>query len=451
VSGVLVGVLAYLALQLAFGFYVARRVASETDYLLAGRSLGWGLAIFTTFATWFGAETVIGAAGEAREQGLAGVIKDPFAYVVALVLFGLVFAAPLYRRRLVTLADLFRQRYGVATERLAVLLMVPTSVMWAAAQIRAFGQVLSHAGGLDVDLMITLAAAVVILYTTAGGLLADAWTDLVQGSVLIVGLVVLFVVLLAGGQLDPLAALPADRLSPLGPDQTWLDLAEAVVPVVCSSLVAQELIARALGARSVTVARAAPMIAGGVYLLVGVIPVVVGLATIGGHAGVEAEQVVMQVARLELPTLAYVVFAGALLSAILSTVDSALLVAGSLVAHNLVVPLRPGLDERGKLRVSRLAVGGFGVVAWALALTADSIYELVVQAAELGSAGIFVIVAFGLWSRRGGAASAIGALVVGAAGHLVGEALELRLPYLAALAGALVVFLALSVVGQRRQ
>lgn len=75
---VLLAVLLYIVLQLVIVFVVSRRVASESDYLLAGRRLGPWLATFGVFATWFGAETCIGAAGEAYRNGLRAVAADPF-------------------------------------------------------------------------------------------------------------------------------------------------------------------------------------------------------------------------------------------------------------------------------------------------------------------------------------------------------------------------------------
>src|SRR5688572_24054261 len=130
-------VLAYVASQLLIAFWFSRRNASEEDFLLAGRSLGPGMTLFAVFATWFGAETCIGAAGEAYERGLSGVISDPFGYTIGIVLTGALFAAALWKRKLVTLADLFRNRYGGGVERLTALIMIPATVMWAAAQIRA--------------------------------------------------------------------------------------------------------------------------------------------------------------------------------------------------------------------------------------------------------------------------------------------------------------------------
>ena len=191
---VLIGIGAYLVVQFAVGMLVSRRIASESDYLLAGRRLGVTLAAFSIFATWFGAETVVGAAGSIYSDGLSGGSADPFGYALCLVVLGAVIAAPLWRRKYTTFGDLFRERYSPGVERLAVLLMVPTSVLWAAAQIRAFGQVVSVSSDIGVDIAITAAAAFVIIYTVAGGLLADVVTDFVQSIGIVIGLVILLVV-----------------------------------------------------------------------------------------------------------------------------------------------------------------------------------------------------------------------------------------------------------------
>jgi Na+/proline symporter len=157
------GVLVYVLAQLLVGAWVSRRIATEDDYLVAGRRLGYGLGVFTIFATWFGAETCIGAAGAIYEDGISGGSADPFGYALCIFAMGAFFAVPLWRRKLTTIADLFRSRFSAGVERFAVLLMVPTSLLWAAAQIRAFGQVLAASSDLGVGITITVAAAVVIL------------------------------------------------------------------------------------------------------------------------------------------------------------------------------------------------------------------------------------------------------------------------------------------------
>ena len=138
-SPIVLGIGAYILVQLAIGIIVSRRIRTEDDYLVAGRSLGPVLATFTIFATWFGAETCIGAAGAVYERGLSGGSADPFGYAICIFAMGLVFAVPLWRLRLTTLGDLFRIHYARSVEGLAILLMVPTSLLWAAAQVRAFG------------------------------------------------------------------------------------------------------------------------------------------------------------------------------------------------------------------------------------------------------------------------------------------------------------------------
>lgn len=441
---VLLAVLGYVLIQFGIGIYVSRRIRTEADYLVAGRSLGYGLATFTIFATWFGAETCIGAAGAIYENGLSGGSADPFGYGVTLLLMGAVFAVPLWRRKLTTLADLFRRRYSAGVERLAVVLMVPASLLWAAAQIRAFGQVLSASSGFDVAWMISLAALLVVAYTFFGGLLADAWTDVVQGVALLVGLLVLAVAVFVRVGTEPLARLEPARLQLFGEAEAFSLLAtleDWAIPVL-GSVVAAELVVRVIAARSPRVAQRATLLAGGVYLLFGLIPAAIGLlgaVLLPGLA--DPEQVLPLVAQQYLPLALYAVFAGALVSAMLSTVDSTLLVASSLLSHNLVGPLRPGLSERGKVWLARAGVAVCGLVAYTLALSAEGVYALVEEASAFGSAGIFVVVIFGLFGRWGGVWSAVAALLGGVASWLLGAyVLALPYPYLTSLAAALVCY-----------
>jgi Na+/proline symporter len=72
-------------------------------------------------------------------------------------------------RGLTTYADLFRQRYSWGVERLIVIVLLPGSVIWAAAQIRAFGQVLAANSSLKLGLAIALAAGLVAAYSVVGG------------------------------------------------------------------------------------------------------------------------------------------------------------------------------------------------------------------------------------------------------------------------------------------
>lgn len=447
----LFGLLAYVGLQLAVGLFVSRKVASESDYLVAGRKLGPSLVVFSMFATWFGAESCIGAAGAVYEHGLDGARADPFGYAGCLFLLGAVFAVPLWRRKLTTLADLFASRFGPAVERLAVLLMAPTSVLWAAAQIRAFGQVVATSSGLELQVAIGISAAVVIVYTAAGGLLADAVTDLIQGGTLMVGLIVLAVAVFAIGDVS-FAQLAETSHSLARPPESWLVRAEAWAIPICGSVLAQEMVSRVIAARSPELARGGAFMAGGLYIAIGIIPVGLGLVGARLLPGLEdPEQVLPRLALEHFPLWFYAIFAGALISAILSTVDSALLAAASLVSHNLIVPIYPQMADRTKLRCARGGVIVFGIISYVLAMNAEGVYELIETAAAFASAGVLVAGTFGLFTRFGGAASAIAALLTGTVVWCVGEWAELvEAPYLASLAGAALAYVAFALFETER-
>jgi len=457
----LVGVLVYVALQMAFGVIVARRISTEEDYLVAGRRLGPTVALFTIFATWFGAETCLAAAGRAFEGGLAETTAEPIGYAACLLLMGLVFAVPLWRLQLMTLADLFRQRFGRGAEKLSVIMMVPTSILWAAAQVRAFGQILAAVSDMDVTVAVTLAAVVVIVYTSMGGLLADAWSDLLQGGVLILGLLLLGFLFLRAEGLQALASIPPERLSLGAATPTIWDKAEVWAVPILGSVLAQEMVARVMASRSPQVARSATVGAAALYFCVGLIPVTLGLAAYGIVDVEHPEQILVTLGSTYLPPVLDIVFAGALVSAILSTVDSALLVAGSLVAHNLVLPMLPAAGQpasqagsasgqRRRLLVNRVAVVGAGVLAYLLALSSEGVYELVQESSGFGTAGIFIAVVFGLFTRFGGSRSAIAAMLAAVIVYSVGAyGGQLEHPFLASLAAALTAYVAAAAYDRR--
>jgi len=438
-----ISVVAYLVVTIAIGLYAAKFVTNSKDYLVAGRGLPLYMNMATVFATWFGAETCIGAAGEAYKHGLSGVISDPFGYTAGLVLTGLFFAAALWKSGLLTLADLFHKRYSAGVERFASLIMVPSSVMWAAAQIRAFGQVLQSVSEFNLFFAITFAAAVVIAYTVTGGMWANAVTDLVQGIVMVTGLGIMGYVFIADGGLAQIAALPAERFNFMHERGVWDALNTLAVPIF-STIAAQELAARVLSSRSAAIAGRATVAAGFSYLAVGIVPVMIGLGAVAYIGeGANEEQVLSLFARTQLSMPLYILFLGALVSAILSTMDSALLAAAALVEHNVIVPLKPDLSERAKVRIARVGVLVFGIIAYVLALHAEGIYALVQQSSAFGGGGVFTIVMFGLFTRVGGARAAAAALIVGVVAWLAGEhAFGWSTPYLISLFAATLAYLA---------
>src|SRR3712207_4502373 len=162
---------------------------------------------------------------------------------------GLVFAVPLWRRRLTTLADLFRERFSPRVERLAAVILIPGSVLWAAAQVRAFGHVLSTTTlTLDAAVAIAIAAGFTILYTMFGGLRVDAITDVIQGVMLAIGLfVVLADVVAKSGGPGPAIELLRQGVRPLPPSGgAALAVVEAWAIPIFGSVVATELVGRVI-------------------------------------------------------------------------------------------------------------------------------------------------------------------------------------------------------------
>lgn len=436
----------YLAIQLAIGAWLAPKIHTESDYLIAGRRLGYPLTIFSIFATWFGAETCIASAGRAYQDGFSLTSAEPFAYGITLILTGVIFAVPIWRMKLTTMADFFRIRYDGRVEKLAAAMLIPSGVLWAAAQLRGFGHVLTTVTSLEIGTAIAAAAAFCIAYTVLGGLMADAVTDLIQGGLLILGLVVLTIVVIVnlGGIGEAIASVDTSRISLAGPTvaPTFFGLLEEFAIPIAGSVVAVELLSRVIAARSPGVARNGAVIAGGLYLAVGIIPVFLGLAAARFVPNLaDAEQFLPALALQMLPAVWYVIFVGALISAILSTVDTILLVAGGLLAHNIIGPVFKVIDERVKLRLARAGVMFFGAIALYLALGGRGVAELVQEASSFGTAGILVVVSFGLFTRIGGARSAAITLVGGLAAYAGASAAGVPYPFITSLGTSVVLYL----------
>jgi Na+/proline symporter len=151
----------------------------------------------------------------------------------------------------------------------------------------------------------------------------------------------------------------------------------------------------------------------------------------------DPEQLLPTIARDLLPTVFFAIFAGGLISAILSTVDSTLLVASGLVSHNLIVPLFRISDERHKVRIARGGVVSFGLIAYALAVNAEGVFALVQEASAFGSAGILVTVVFALFTSSGSARTAAATLLGGILGYVGARAAGISIPFLASLGVAL--------------
>ena len=142
----------------------------------------------TVFATWFGAETVLGISATFVKEGLGGVVADPFGASLCLILAGLFFARKLYRMNLLTIGDYYRLRYNRTVELITTLCIVISYLGWVSAQIMALGLVFNvvTGGAITQETGMIIGAAIVLTYTMFGGMWSVAMLDFVQMTVIMV-------------------------------------------------------------------------------------------------------------------------------------------------------------------------------------------------------------------------------------------------------------------------
>ncbi|MEC8992997.1 MAG: sodium:solute symporter family protein [Candidatus Latescibacterota bacterium] len=422
---IIAGLVVYLAIMLAIGLYASRRVEGSADFVLAGRRLGIWLSTGTLAATWFGGGLCIGAASAAYSGGFLAVIADPFGAALCLFLAGLFYVRALRRTGVMTVASFFTHRFSRSSGLLASVCTIPAYVGWVASLMVAFGRILQSLAGVEPTTAILLGAAVVLVYTFAGGMWAVTLTDFVQLTILIVGMVVLTPILLSdmGGWSAIAAKIPTERffLYPHDGDATaWFGYVRDWLVIGLGNLAGQDLIQRTLSSRDDNIAVRSAYYSGLIYVTIGFLPVLLGMAgAILLPDLADPDLVMMALAEHYLPTFALILFVGALVSALLSSADSALLAPASVVGWDILRHFRPQADERTCLIVSRIAVVLFGLFALALALHKTSVYDLMVDSWSVLLATLFVPLTAGIWWSRANAAGSLASILVGAAAWLI--------------------------------
>ena len=179
-----------MILSVIIGLYSSRGVRSSTDYILAGRSIPLYMTIATVFATWFGSESVLGIPPVFLNEGLRGIIAEPIGSGCCLIIVGLFYAAKLYRMKLVTIGDFYRQKYGKLVELLVSLTICASYLGWLSAQIVALGLVIKLVchDAISFEIAMFLGLAIIMVYTFFGGMKSLVVMDFIQMVIIIVGL-----------------------------------------------------------------------------------------------------------------------------------------------------------------------------------------------------------------------------------------------------------------------
>jgi len=186
-----IGMVIYMAAMLFIGWISSRKVAGMSDFLVAGRRLPLWMATATLLATWFGAGSSMGVAATVYSDGISGVLADPFGASLSLILAGIFIVGMLRKKQCMTVTDIIERRFGKVAGVYASLWMIPVYVGWLGAQLLGLGTILNLLTGISVIHGTLIGAAVVLLYTCAGGMWAVTLTDVVQVGIMILGLIML--------------------------------------------------------------------------------------------------------------------------------------------------------------------------------------------------------------------------------------------------------------------
>ena len=454
-------VIAYLLVTIAIGLVAAKRVKTSADFAIAGRHLPLAMIVTTTFATWFGAETVLGIPAKFVNSGLNGVVEDPFGAGGCLILVGLFFAGKLYRMNLLTISDYYRERYGRSVEIFCSIIIMVSYLGWVSAQVTALGLVfnLLSGGVISMPWGMTIGVVSVLAYTLFGGMWSVAITDFMQMIILVVGLAVLAVYAgdQAGGADKVIALAVSQDLFKFLPEPNMKDILfflAAAMTIMFGSIPQQDVFQRVMSANSLNAATKGPIIGGICYILFAFVPmflVVSALIIMPEQAAQlieeDPQKVLPTLVMTQMPFIMQVLFFGALLSAIKSCASATLLAPSVTFTENIWRQFFPHQGDKQSLLAMRVTVLVFSalVLLYAIQMQGSSIYEMVSGAYQVTLVGAFIPLLFGLYWAKATTQGAILSIAFGLSTWLLllmtpaGEEFPAQLAgVLASLAGMLI-------------
>ncbi|MFM2008847.1 MAG: sodium:solute symporter [Pseudomonadota bacterium] len=429
-------VLLYLMISVAIGLYAARLVHNSSDYTNAGRSLPLYIVIATVFATWFGSETVLGIPAKFANEGLRGVIEDPFGASLCLIFVGLFLARKLYRMNLLTIGDYYRFRYNKVVEIIVSLCIVISYLGWVSAQITALGLVFNvlSQGTISLAMGMVIGATIVLIYTLFGGMWSVALTDFFQMTIIVIGLLYIayLVADMAGG-----AGVVIEHASQEGrliffPQPTTAEVLAFIgagVTIMFGSMPQQDVFQRVMSARSENISVIGAVAGGSLYFVFAFVPMFLAYAAqlidpalFASLINHDAQMILPTLVLSHTPILAQILFFGALLSAIMSTASGTLLAPSITLTENIIREFVP-MNDTQLLFTTRVVVIIFTVIVTTFALLSQGmpIYEMVGNAYKVPLVGAFIPLVMGLYWRRATTQGALVSVVGGLSSWLLME------------------------------
>jgi Na+/proline symporter len=383
----------------------------------------------TVFATWFGSEAILGIPAIFLKEGLGGIVSDPFGSSLCLILVGLFFAKHLYNRRMLTIGDFFREKYGRTVEVLVTLCIVVSYLGWVAAQIKALGLVFNVVsdGSISQTAGMIIGAGSVLIYTLFGGMWSVAITDFIQMIIVVIGM------LYIGGEMTAQTggigvviehAAAAGKFSNFWPDMNLasiLGFTAALCTMMLGSIPQQDVFQRITSSKNVNIAVQAAILGGVLYFIFAFIPLYLAYSAtlinpdlVKKYLDTDPQMILPKLILNHAPIFAQVMFFGALLSAIKSCASATLLAPSVTFAENIVRGFFKHLTDHDLLKIMRITVLCFSVAVTFFAINSElSIFKMVESAYKVTLVAAFVPLAFGVYWPRANSLGGLLAVICG--------------------------------------
>jgi SSS family solute:Na+ symporter len=453
---ILTGAGLYMLIMLGVGFYASRGKHSVAEFIVAGRSLPLWICSVSIFATWFGSGIMMGAATSGYDHDFLLMIGEPFGSGLALLLSGLFFARIMRRARRMTWVEFFEVRYGKFAGVFGALTDILSGIIWLGGVLFTFGVLLESLTGLPSAAGIFGGLIVIVIYTMIGGMWAVALTDFIQVTILTIGLVVLSVIVLddVGGWGAITEQLPEDAFRFFPADHTyknWIEYIHVWMTLGIAAIAANSVIQRALSARTEMVAQNSFLIAAVAYVIIGVIPIMLGMVASVSMPGAEDPNAILtDIAVAHMQPVFVVLFVGAILSSIMSTSDSILLSSASIISTNLLPRVVKDPEDELRLTVTRWSIPFVALAASYIAFGAERVVEVLIQSAAPLLAMTIVPFVLCFWWEKANRFGALGGIFGGLIGWLVSAQFEtITPPDLIGFAVSLVVMVIVTLLTQR--
>lgn len=417
----LISILIYLVLLVLFGAWRSRHVKGQVDFMVAGRKLSASVLVGTLLATWIGSGSLMAGSGLAYRNGFSALWFDVGVWLALIVIY--IIAGRVRTFGQFTVPDILEARYNATARVLGTIVTIIAYTAIVSYQFKAGGLVLNLLTGISVDTGIIITAIFVIAYTAMAGMISVAYTDVVNGIIMIAGLFIAlpFLYTDAGGWEGLTTRLPASHLSLFG-EITWHEALALTLPAMLLILGESGMYQRFFSAKDARTAKRA--VIGWVVGTITIETLIVLLAIIGSviYLDIDSEQVILFAVRDSLPVVIGSICLAAIVAIIVSTADSFLLVPSTNLIRDIYQRfINPDASQQKLVRYSRIAVLLLGIVAFVQLRFFGTILEMALYAYTMYGVSITPALMATFFWKRATAAGGVASLATGGAVTLFWE------------------------------